>query len=80
MQKLHTLALNSGPLPKQQVFSHLTTKARYLNSPQINIISIENYQGLSFLPVTYWFGRFAPSTGIFSSTALWEVSVSGLLV
>jgi hypothetical protein len=76
--KLHTLDLNSGPLPKQQVFSQWTTKARYQSFPQINISSIENYQGLSFLPI--WYGRFVPSTGIFSWTALWGIYVSMLLV
>jgi hypothetical protein len=30
-----------------------------------------------YLPVTYWFGRFVPSTGIFTSTALWKLYVSG---
>ncbi len=75
-KKLHTLDLNSGPLHMQQVFSHWTTRARYCSFPQININSIENYQGLSFLPVTYWFGRFVPSTGIFSWTALLAIYVS----
>jgi hypothetical protein len=41
-RQLHTLYLNSGPLHKQQLFCHWTTKARYQMFPQINISSIQN--------------------------------------
>jgi hypothetical protein len=47
------LDLNSGPLHQSQVYSHWTIKARYRGSPQTNISSIQNYQGLSLLPVTF---------------------------
>jgi hypothetical protein len=50
---LHTLDLSLGPLHQLQVFCHWTIKARYQRCPQINISSIQNYQGLSFLPVTF---------------------------
>jgi len=51
--KLHTLDSNSGPLHQLQVFCHRTIKARYQRFLQINISSIQNYQGLSFLLVTF---------------------------
>ncbi len=38
---------------------------------------IQNYQGLILDGHFYWFGIFVPSTGIFTSTALWGFSVSG---
>ncbi len=52
-KKLHTLDSNSGTLHHQQVFCHWIIEARYHRFPQINISSIQNYQGLSFLPVTF---------------------------
>ena len=39
--------------------------------PQINISSIQNYQGLILAGHFYWFGRFVPSTEIFTWTDLW---------
>ncbi len=45
--------MNQGPLHQQQVFCHWTIKVRYHEFPQINISSIQNYQGLSFLPITF---------------------------
>jgi hypothetical protein len=78
-KKLHNLDLNSGPLHKQQVFCHWTIKARCQKFSQINISSIQNYQGLSFLPVTYWFGRFVPSTGILKVPKC-EILISWILM
>ncbi len=40
-------------------------------SKQISIVSFRTTKD-SFLPVTYWFGRFVPSTGIFTLKALWS--------
>ncbi len=76
-KKLHTMDSNSGPLHKKYIFCHWTTRARYQRYSLINISSIQNYLGLSFLSVTYWFDRFVPSTGIFTWPALWGLYVSG---
>jgi hypothetical protein len=54
---------------------------RNISSFQGNISSIQNYQGLSFLAGHfYWFGRFVPSTGILTWTALWEHYASAWVV
>ncbi len=42
----------------------------------VNISSLKNYQGLILAGHFYWFGRFVPSTGILTWTALWEFYVS----
>ncbi len=55
----------------------LDHQIRYQRSPHINISSIQNYQGLVLVGHFYWFGRCVPSTGIFTSTALWGHYVSG---
>jgi hypothetical protein len=44
--------------------------------PHINISSIQNYQGLFLAGHFYWFGRFVPSNGIFTWTALWGLYAS----
>jgi hypothetical protein len=46
--KFHTLDMNSGPLHHKKVILSLDHQSKI---PQINISSIQNYQGLSFLPV-----------------------------
>jgi hypothetical protein len=43
---------------------------RYRRIPHINISSIQNYQGLILAGHFYWFGRFVPSNGIFTSTTV----------
>ncbi len=56
----------------------LDHQSRYQRFPHINISSIQNYQGLILAGHFFCFGRFVPSTGIFRSTALWELYASGL--
>jgi hypothetical protein len=41
-----------------------------------NIISIHNYQGLSFASHFYWFGRFVSPTWVLTCTAVFEQYVS----
>jgi hypothetical protein len=55
----------------------LDHQSRYQRFPHINIGSIQNYQGLILAGHFYWFGRFVPSTGIFTTPAVWELYVSG---
>jgi hypothetical protein len=54
---------------------------RNISSIQELISSIQNYQGLSFLPVTFTgLADMFPSTGILTWTALWDYYVSALMV
>jgi hypothetical protein len=54
---------------------------RKISSIQENISSIQNYQGLSFLPVTFTgLADFFLSTEILTWTALWGHNVSALMV
>ncbi len=55
----------------------LDHQSRYQRFPHINISSIQNYQGLILSDPFYWFGRFVPSTGIFTWTALRGAHISG---
>jgi hypothetical protein len=55
----------------------LDHQSRYQHFPHINISSMQNYYGLILAGHFYWFGRFVPSTGIFTWTALLEPYVSG---
>ncbi len=55
----------------------LDHQSRYQRVPHINISSIQNYQGLGLAGHFWWFGRFVPSTGIFTWTALWGFLVNG---
>jgi hypothetical protein len=48
---------------------------RNISSIQENLSSIQNYQGLSFLPVTFpGFGTCVLLTEILTWTAFWELS------
>jgi hypothetical protein len=53
---------------------------RNISSIQENISSIQNYQGLSFLPVTSAGLADVPSTRILTWTALWKYYVSAVMV
>jgi hypothetical protein len=53
---------------------------RNISSIQENLSSILNYQGLSFLPVTFPGLARVLSTEILTWTALWEHSASALMV
>jgi hypothetical protein len=44
----------------------LDHQSRFLRVPHINISSIQTFQGLILAGHIYWFGRFVPSTGIFT--------------
>ncbi len=59
-----------------QVLCHWTIKAD-TKGFHISILVPFRTNKDSFLPFTYWFGRFVPSTGILTSTALWGLPVSG---
>jgi hypothetical protein len=52
---------------------------RNISSIQEIISSIENYQGLSFLPVTFTGLADVSSTGILTCTALWGCHVEALM-
>ncbi len=53
---------------------------RYQRFPHTNISPIQNYQGLILAGHFYWFGRFVPSKGIFTSIALCGDIISPALV
>ncbi len=55
---------------------------RNLRSIHENISSIQNYQGLSLLPVTFtaWFGRFVPSTGSWHGQLCGDIMYLALIV
>jgi hypothetical protein len=69
-KNIHTLDMNSGPLHHKKVILSLDHQSKI---PQINISSIQNYLGLSFLPV--W--QICSFNWVFTSTALWGLYVSG---
>ncbi len=74
------LDLNSGPLHQYQVLCHWTTTARYLSFQQINISSLQNYQRLSFLPVTFTgLAALFPQLGSWHDNDKILISVAGVL-
>jgi hypothetical protein len=65
-----TTWIRSWDLCKWQVFCPWTIKAKYWRFPQISISFIYNYQGLSFLPVTFT-GQVQILSVIFNIFSCW---------
>ncbi len=66
----HLIDFNSGTLHHSQVLCHWTIKARYHKSILVPFKTTKDCHSCRF-------GRFVPSTGVFTWTALWGFYVSG---
>jgi hypothetical protein len=66
MKKTSQPGFELGTPAKVASILSLDHQSRYLRVPHINISFIQNYQGLVLAGHFYWFGRFVPSTGIFT--------------